>query len=227
MGNALSSGYRDNNQIAQTISKKFFNLIMKKLFEEEYKMFKISYYLAWRLRWDYNSSFEEKGFIELETILNELHLKNLLNDINNVENFIDYLKKIPDFSERFEIFQTRIRAKYGHSNKIKADNLYEQISNDELKKIKKLYHVTKKECKDKILNEGLKKMDRKCVHLYKDKNQAKSKASKRYKEKGIVILIDVMKAVKSGVKFYKGDNNVILSEDIPKSAIEDNMMDGY
>lgn len=68
------------------------------------------------------------------------------------------------------------------------------------------------------MSKGLLPMDRQYVHLSADKETAKFVAMRRMGE--IVILkIEAQEAFKSGISFYKEENNIWLSEVIPSKYI--------
>lgn len=95
-----------------------------------------------------------------------------------------------------------IRANQGHSMK-EVDNL----GLYEIKEpLKECIHKTNKKAWKIIEKEGLSRMKRNHIHLSES-------IENLTKQGGVYIYIDTSKALKNGIRFFRSDNNVILSPD--------------
>lgn len=106
---------------------------------------------------------------------------------------------------------TKIRASQGHSINIDL-NLPESVPED------MLYHGTAKRFLNGIMKEGLKKMDRQHVHLSDNLKTAYS-VSSRHGEP-IVLVVHAGTMHKNGFKFYKSENGVWLTDNVPKQYLD-------
>jgi len=97
----------------------------------------------------------------------------------------------------------RIRANYGHS--IDVDLGLEKIEPPDL-----LYHGTAERNLNQILESGIKKMNRRHVHLSKDLESAK-KVGQRH-GKPAVIVIDAERMYEDGKKFFLSGDETYLTE---------------
>lgn len=106
--------------------------------------------------------------------------------------------------------KTKIRANQGHSIKIDLD-LKPQIPPSVL------YHGTVEKFLENIKAEGLKKMSRNHVHLSKDIPTAQKVGSRR----GIPIIlkINIEAMISDGFIFYRSDNGVWLTDNVPVKYI--------
>ena len=110
----------------------------------------------------------------------------------------DAIKLIVKFDKknRFEIKNSKIRAKYGHTIDVDVNwSENEFIPN-------KLYHGTHPKNVLSILNEGLKPMKRKEVHLSSTIQDA-IEVGKRYAKKPAIFEINAKSLIKSGFKVRK------------------------
>jgi putative RNA 2'-phosphotransferase len=81
-----------------------------------------------------------------------------------------------------------------------------------------LYHGTTHKAAQIILKDGLKPMKRQYVHLSVDTDTAVQVGKRRDSEPAI-LKIDAAKAHSDGVKFYKGNDKVVLADYIPPEYI--------
>ncbi len=109
--------------------------------------------------------------------------------------------------QRYEIRGGRIRARYGHSIPEKIDAV--PASPPEL-----LYHGTNPEVLPNIRAEGLKPMRRHYVHLSPDPETA-SLVGGRRSETPVIIEVRAGQAHADGLVFYRGNDQVWLSDPIP------------
>lgn len=110
----------------------------------------------------------------------------------------------------FNIDKTKIRASQGHS--VEVDLGYIPISPPPV-----LYHGTGKQLLNKILNEGLKKMNRHHVHLSEDVETARQVGQR--KGKPVILEIDAAKMHNQGFRFFVSENKVWLTESVPVAYI--------
>jgi putative RNA 2'-phosphotransferase len=131
--------------------------------------------------------------------------------ITNTDITLLELKEIVDTNEkkRFVVNTdyTKIRAAQGHSIEV------------DLKLSKKypphvLYHGTKTQFLDSIRKKGITKQNRNHVHLSKDIETAKDVASRR-KGQSVLLIIDAYKMSHDSFRFYKSENGVWLTDEVP------------
>lgn len=116
------------------------------------------------------------------------------------------------FNEDF----TKIKANQGHSVKVDLD--LKPITPPEF-----LYHGTAERFLKDIMVEGLKKMNRHHVHLYKEEDIKKAKDTGQRHQKGtsgVILVIDAKKMQNDGFVFYKTDNNVYLTDFVHSKYIK-------
>lgn len=107
--------------------------------------------------------------------------------------------------QRFEIIGDRIRARYGHS--------HDKVSYPAGVPPMVLYHGTNALAALKILEQGLRPMQRQYVHLSEGLHFA-TLAGKRRGEL-VILNIDTVKANRAGTKFYYAGNEVWLADAVP------------
>lgn len=127
---------------------------------------------------------------------------------------LDDLIKMIEASDkkRHEIVDNKIRALYGHSISL-------QIRKEIAEPPELLYHGTARKFIESIKVKGLLSQERQYVHLSIDEETA-YKVGKRRDEKPIILRIRAKFAWKNGVSFYKGNDNVWLSDTIVSDFIE-------
>ncbi|MBD3198097.1 MAG: RNA 2'-phosphotransferase [Candidatus Lokiarchaeota archaeon] len=160
---------------------------------------KVSKFLSYLLRHHperYNLILDNFGYANLKVVLNILNnrFKNTEIDKGYIEDLIQTSSK-----KRFEIFEDKIRALYGHSIK---EKIHMKIS-ENLPKI--LYHGTTEKAYKSIRKEGLKRKNRQYVHLTEDKETA-YKVGKRRTNSPIILEINVESASNHSTDFYKSGN---------------------
>lgn len=163
---------------------------------------------------DFALNMEIDGTIKIEYLLKALREDNRFENIS-----FEDLKKLTDNDNknRFTIIEKnkdkRIKANYGHS--IEWINLdYEKIEPPRF-----LYHGTTEKYYNKILEEGIKKMGRKYVHLSKSQKQA-DQVGKRRARNPIILKIFAKNMYKAGYTFFKTNSDIILTEYVDSKYIE-------
>lgn len=107
----------------------------------------------------------------------------------------------------------RIKANQGHSlASVSSSSLYEFRKPDELPLV---VHGTYFRHLSSIRMNGLKRMNRNHIHFcYTDKIEPNSTISGFRQSAEVLIYINVPRAMADGIKFYRSENNVILSSGI-------------
>ncbi len=178
---------------------------------------KISKFLSLILRHN-----PEKIGLELDSAgwTNVDDLLTKMNSNGQSINF-DILEFIVKTNEKkrfgFNSDKTQIRANQGHS--IKIEHEFKSIIPPEI-----LYHGTGEKSIESILNIGIEKRNRHHVHLSADKVTA-MKVGQRH-GKPVVLEILAMKMTKNGHEFYMSENNVWLTDFVPKEFIFYNKNNG-
>lgn len=170
-----------------------------------------SKFLSYVLRHDPSKidiKLDKNGWV----LINELLFKAALNGVNitreELQNIVDDNDK-----QRFKISDdgTKIRASQGHSVKVDL-NLKAQVPPVIL------YHGTVEKALEGIKKTGLKSMSRHHLHLSADISTATNVGSRRGKP--IILEINSKAMYAEGFKFYKSDNGVWLTDEVPYKYIK-------
>ncbi|WP_342472612.1 RNA 2'-phosphotransferase [Metasolibacillus sp. FSL H7-0170] len=158
--------------------------------------------------WKYELELDEEGWVPVDQLLSALYQSEKWINItlDDVQKMISLTKK-----KRHELLGNKIRALYGHSTPVK-------ISKKEAVPPKFLYHGTSIEFINLIIEKGLLPMSRQYVHLSEDTETA-SLVGRRKAIEPIILIINTEESRKNGVKFYRGNEKVWLSDYIPTDFI--------
>lgn len=115
--------------------------------------------------------------------------------------------------KRHEILNGKIRANYGHS-------VQNKIVKYPVKPPEFLYHGTVENNLNNIMEKGLLPMERQYVHLSIDKKTAEI-FGRRKKGNLVILTIKAKEAFLNDIKFYKEENDIWLSDQIPSIYIAD------
>lgn len=153
----------------------------------------------------YGLTLDQDGWIELETLARALagHAPEW-SDLSGQE--IRAMVAAAD-KQRYEIRGDLIRARYGHS-------LPDKIEGSPTVPPELLYHGTTPEALPKIRAEGLKPMRRHYVHLSPDPETAGVVGGRR-SETPVIIEVRAGQAHAEGLAFYRGNDQVWLSDAVP------------
>lgn len=153
---------------------------------------------------------DNEGWADVKELINKSNEKNISLDFKKLENIV-----LNNDKKRFvfNLDSTRIRANQGHSINIDL-NLTSQ------KPPKYLFHGTSLSNIPSINKEGICKKSRQYVHLSKDIQTANIVGARHGTP--IVIRIDTEKMYADGYIFFLSENNVWLTDYIPKDYIEVN-----
>ena len=118
-----------------------------------------------------------------------------------------------DNKGRFEFSEDKssVRALYGHS--INVDLGLEPTTPPLI-----LYHGTAEKYIDSIMKEGLRPRKRNFVHLSETIDMAKQIGTRHGSP--VVLSIDIEAMVRAGYKFYKAQNSIWLTRDIPPKFLK-------
>lgn len=153
---------------------------------------------------------DNEGFVSLDELLDAIRSKWKKSDYSwvTMEHILAVASLDP--KGRFEIKDSRIRARYGHS--IDVSPRYERVVVDG-----DLFHGTGMEKLRSILREGLKPMKRRYVHLTSSIEDAWKRAS--ISRNPVVLVIDGRK-LSQDIGVYKASNIVYLTEYVPPRYIK-------
>ena len=170
---------------------------------------KVSKLMAYILRHS-PEEFDLKPDVEGFVPLNELvkALRTVYPDVT--EEFVREIVE-RDAKGRYEIRDGKIRARYGHSFKVKLDHGEDTES-------RVLYHGTPRRNLDRILREGLKPMRRQFVHLSTRRSEA-LETGRRHGKDVVLLIVDAECLRKKGLKIYKAGKNVRIVERVPPECI--------
>jgi putative RNA 2'-phosphotransferase len=145
------------------------------------------------------------GFVAVQDLLGVLGERFGAVDASDLKRAVEDCPK-----RRFEIRGESIRARYGHSIDVMLD--VPPCRPPEL-----LFHGTSPAMKDSILEEGVKPMKRKYVHLSKTTQEALQVGHRKSKSP-IVFTVKAREAHEQGIRFYDMDL-VVLTEEVPARFI--------
>ena len=156
----------------------------------------------------YNLILDREGWVNISDLLASLKNKGWGNI--NREDLILMIDKSE--KKRYQLLNDKIRAYYGHSTAVKI--LKQQQVPPQI-----LYHGTSSNKVNSILKNGLLPMRRQYVHLSEDIITAEMVAKRRAGEIKVLV-IRAIDSYEDGGAFYKEENGVWLSEQVPPKFIQ-------
>lgn len=158
---------------------------------------------------EYSLNFDEQGWVDLGDIISALKKKKKYSnlEVSDIEKMILTSEK-----KRHEILDGRIRALYGHS--VEQKIIKEPVMPPDI-----LFHGTPHKFVESILKKGLLAQCRQYVHLSEDIETA-NMAGKRRDSNPVIFKVDAKSAYVKGILFYKGNENIWLSDSIPAIFIK-------
>ena len=153
-------------------------------------------------------SLDENGWAKTQELLEKMKRNGSGLDLQQLMEVVENNDK-KRFS--FSADLSRIRANQGHSVKVELD-LQETIPPD------RLYHGTSEKNLLSIKEKGILKRQRHHVHLSADEATALKVGSRHGKP--VVLLIKAKQMHEQGIKFFRSENEVLLTENIPSEFIE-------
>lgn len=154
---------------------------------------------------------DENGWLEVDKLIEGINKKKGMN--LNFETLTEVVEENDKKRFAFNEDQTKIRANQGHSAKVDVE-LKETIPPA------KLYHGTVAKFVDAIMETGLVPMSRLHVHLSADVGTATNVGSRRGKP--LILEIDADSMHKDGCLFYRSENGVWLTQEVPARYIKRN-----
>lgn len=155
-------------------------------------------------------ALDENGWADIDELINK---GNTSGEASNLDKTL--IQEVVDTSDkkRFIISDDgqRIRANQGHS--INVDLQLKPVTPPEF-----LYHGTATRFLDSILKEGLKPQQRQHVHLSTDIDTATA-VGQRY-GKPVILTIKALLMHEQGFVFYRSENGVWLTEQVPHSYLK-------
>ncbi len=116
-----------------------------------------------------------------------------------------------DAKGRYELKGDKIRAKYGHSVKVKLSDY--PICNKEV-----LYYGTGEEEAQRLIEIGIKPVNQTFVHLSTTKEKSEEVARLRTDEP-IILEVDAKSAIRDGIRIIMANDYIALAEEIPPKYI--------
>lgn len=179
-------------------------------------MKKVSKSMSWVLRHGIDKlglKIDELGRIPIDTLLELEQIKQLGCDETLVRTIVDTSDK-----KRFRLDEVNgvwmIGANQGHSKEIgeqiNSDKLMEKITEP----VELCVHGTYSKFINSIKQTGLSKMERTHIHMATGFPNDKTVISGVRSSADVFILIDMEKAMKDGIIFYRSANGVILTSGV-------------
>ncbi len=174
---------------------------------------KLSRIVSHALRHDpslYDLELDNEGWVDVDELLFSLRNKSPEWSSLSKEDLVGMIAS--SNKKRHQIEQGKIRALYGHSLEGKLRKV--ESSPPEF-----LFHGTTYDKLTNILDKGILPMKRQYVHLSQNVDDAVGVASRRISKKIKVLQIESQKAHKEGIKFYKENEGIWLSDAVPPQYI--------
>ncbi len=153
---------------------------------------------------------DEKGFVPVKDLIRAV--KTMMREYVTENEIIEIIRKD---TERFELKDGLVRARYGHSFSIRIG---EPLQPEEVPEV--LYHGTTREALSSILKEGLKPMRRQYVHLSLTVDRA-LQVARRKKGPHVILRIKARELARSGYSIYRPSELTFLVDKVPPDYIED------
>ncbi len=167
--------------------------------------------LSYALRhepWKYGIELNDEGFAPLDVLVLSLGKRRKEYRETTPEALLEAICELD--SERFEVRDRRIRARYGHSFPVR------RIGTAEIPP-EMLFHGTSDGTTNTISRHGLRPMDRFYVHLTSDLNYAASVGTA--KDKACILRVRARSAHEAGFLFYRANSHVWLTNEIPAAFL--------
>ncbi|WP_405377393.1 RNA 2'-phosphotransferase [Nonlabens sp. Asnod3-A02] len=169
----------------------------------------ISYWLRHKPE-DGNIQVDRFGWAEIQSVIKALNSNNI--DFNE-NQLIELNNSFDKIRWKIDLEKLRIKATHGHSISIE-----QEVSSEIPNKI--LFHGTASKNLRGIIKNGLISGQRQYVHLSEDIEMA-NEVGKRH-GKPFLIEINTTKLIENGWEFFKTQQNVWLTKDIPSKYLEFN-----
>jgi putative RNA 2'-phosphotransferase len=152
-------------------------------------------------------SLEDGGWVRVDTLLDAMKKHGKYLSKEELKDIVfNNDKKRFAFDER----EVKIRAVQGHSLDIEMNYFPVEPPAE-------LFHGTSQQVKRKILEEGIRRMNRKYVHLSKEKETAIAVGKRHGSPVVLTVLAGQMH--NDGYTFFRADNGVWLTESVPSKYL--------
>ena len=153
---------------------------------------------------DFNLTMDDYGWVNVQNLVNALNI--------NIATLVSIVSEDKKGRYAFNEDSSLIRATQGHSRPVilSTSNVVEVFQ--------PVYHGTATRFLESILKEGLRPGSRQYVHMAYDFEQAKQTGTRHGKP--VVLVVDVNKAIKDGIKFIKSQNGYLLTDNVPPQYLE-------
>ncbi|WP_434339541.1 RNA 2'-phosphotransferase [Motilimonas cestriensis] len=172
------------------------------------KLNKISKFLSFVLRHKPEAiglTLDDNGWVNIDNLINKSNKSGEVSSINR-----ELIQEVVDTSDKkrfiFSDDGQNIRANQGHS--IQVDLQLKPVTPPEF-----LYHGTATRFLESIMEEGLKPQERQHVHLSTNIETATA-VGQRY-GKPVILTIKALLMHKQGLVFYRSENGVWLTDNVP------------
>lgn len=147
---------------------------------------------------------DQHGFLSMAALVQALRtdLPSVCND--------EVVSIAREEHERFEFVAGRVRARYGHSERV-------PVERESTPPPLWLYHAAPAAAAATVLEEGLRPMRRTHVHLTTDRGYARSAAVGEARP--VLLVVDATRAHGAGVRFYEATARVWLSDPVPAEFV--------
>jgi putative RNA 2'-phosphotransferase len=150
---------------------------------------------------------DENGWVDFDSLI-----KAVLKKYRWANQWFVKAMVYSDEKRRYELRDNRIRAKYGHSIKVKLKDY--PIAEENL-----LYYGTSEEEAQRLLEIGIKPVNQTYVHLSTTIKKSEEVARLRTDEP-IILEIDARKAREDGIRILKVNEHITLAKEIPPQYIK-------
>jgi len=150
---------------------------------------------------DLGLAISSKGWVDLNLLSEVMHERYRWATKKRLIALIE-----SDEKGRYELQGERIRARYGHSIDVSLD--FKQNTNP------KLYYGTSQEEADIIIENGIKPVKQRYVHLSASAEKASEVAS-IHTENPIIIEVDAKRAQEDGLPMIQATDEIVLTDAVP------------
>ena len=156
---------------------------------------------------DYGLAMDEQGFVDFDSLIDVLVAEDIVADTAE-----DDVMELVEGSERrrFQIDGNRIRALYGHSDRVRLNYPPDDPPPT-------LWHGTTPEHAAHVREEGLEPAGRAYVHLSSTEEEARSVGG-RHADDPVLVRVDTRAAVDLGLKFHQATELIWLCPSLPAAV---------
>lgn len=157
---------------------------------------------------------DENGWVNLDSLIRALKKK-----FKWVDKWVLKVIVSSDPKERYEIREDKIRARYGHSIDVKLNDMPEAEEDV-------LFYATSEEEAQRLIEVGIKPVNRTFVHLATSAEKSLEAARVR-SNNPILFEIDAKSAKKDGIKIIKANRFIALAKEIPPKYVKRSQYSSY